>query len=210
MRGEMGGGMGPWGRSARGGGQVAEVLSAGRGEVGFWSAEKGGTASATHPLLPTTGTLGAALSPSRPPGRAGRRKRFSCGRHRCPAQRPKMEPDPAWPADTASPLPPGPRSRRWEVQRVAGALRGVEGRGGGGRAHLGPPPAPPRASGSAPVPVPVPAPSPRPLPHSPALSPSRSLSSRPALRRPLPHGPSPCPSSSWLRPSLVSGFRPCP
>lgn len=143
----------------------------------FWEARTGGAAHTTtrhghsrsRPLT---------LSPSR--GRAGQRKRFSCGRHRCLAQRPKMEEDPAWPKVTA-------RLDRQARGAGAGMRRGVTGRestreGGAEGAVAQLTWTRPRASPPAWASGPAPAPPPSLLHHSPAPQFPLPSSTRPALR----------------------------
>lgn len=107
------------------------------------------------------------LSPARGP--AGRRKRCSCDCHRCPAQRPKMEPGP-------DPESARARTPSALVQPTAGPALGRdpprrprtrdprEGAGGGGPAHLDPPP---RSAARVGVSAPPPAAAPPPLPLAP-------------------------------------------
>lgn len=105
----------------------------------FWEARTGDTAHTTT-RLGHSRSRPLTLSPS--PGRAGQRKRFSCGRHRCLAQQPKMETDPAWTEVAARRRPPGRQSRCWNAPRGdwEGEYQSRRGGGGGGSAHLGPPP----------------------------------------------------------------------
>lgn len=114
--------------------------------MGLCGAGRGGTAQ--PPTLPPSAHGRAQSRASHPLARPGRPKRCSCGRHRCPAQRPKMEPGPdlAWARDVAR-RPPGLRSQRWEVPR-GGRAAGEKGRRGRrpGTAHLDPPPRPGPAS----------------------------------------------------------------
>lgn len=134
------------------------------------------------------------LSPA--PGRAGRRKRFSCGRHRCRFSGPRWSR--TWPGPKTPPAAGLPTRRGHREE-------------GGGRRPCSPGPAPRSTACVSVGPAPDTAPA-RFLVALP-LSPAASLT-RPALRSaaPLgtpPHGPAPCPSSLWLRPSQVAGIRLC-
>lgn len=168
--------------------------------MGFRGAGRGGTAHVSPPH-PHGHTWNRPLTLSPAPGRAGQRKRFSCGRHRCRFSGPRWSR--TW---------PGTKRPAATVRPTHGGYPGRRGGGGGGPAHLGPPP---RSTACVSV-RPRLRSTPSPLPHSPAPEPllPSLITPFPAVYSPSgdppPHGPAPCPSSSWLRPSLVSGFQLCP
>lgn len=179
-----------------------------------------GAAPPTHPTLaPTT----ASLSPCRRRrrGRAGRRKRCSCCRHRCPA--------PRWSRSRTGSGPPRcsrPRSPLCQgADREAGTGTRCRGAGGWGAA-LSPGRAPPLHGHSVPAPPPVSAPPParssrlrpqeRPAPFPtpsqgcfPTVGSSifASLLAQPAgvFQSPAPQrAPLPCPSLGRVPPSMLS------
>lgn len=79
---------------------------------------KKGRCRPSHPPSPQHGRARSwplTLLPAR--GRGGRRKRCSCGRHRCSAQRPKMEPSRTW-------TWPGPKTPPAAVRSASRASEG--------------------------------------------------------------------------------------
>lgn len=102
------------------GGDRAEECGADSGEKGVRGFRKG----RHRPHHPSThhGSCRASLSPCRLQGRTGRRKRCSCGRHRCPAPRwSRTESNPAAVQPTSEPALSRARRGSWHRYRSRGA-----------------------------------------------------------------------------------------
>ena len=166
------------------------------------------------PPHPPSDMLGAALLPSRPPGAV------QAGGSASPvAATGAQRSGPRWSrTDLGCRLryarfaQPAERQLRRAEGRLGGVSAQRRGAGGGAPAHLGPPP---RSTAGVDVqPAPGSAPkssSSEPRPQTLRLTSGRLQTEVSCLSgEPLPPCPSASPASSWLRPSLVAGCRPCP